>query len=82
MLVRMRHIEVHYVQTAKEALSLENLGLIQFELEEYSEHCGETVAYLEEEFEPCGVILDDTYTYLLCSVCLLPVLNPGAELHY
>jgi hypothetical protein len=78
----MRHIEVHYVQTAKEALSLENLGLIQFELEEYCEHCGEPVAYLEEEFEPCGIVLDENYTYLLCSVCLLPVLNPGAELHY
>lgn len=77
----MRHIEMHYVQTAKEANSLENVGLIMFETEEYCEHCGEPVAFLDDGFEPCCVTLDEEYTYILCSICALPVLNPGAELH-
>lgn len=77
----MRHIEVHYATTLTDAQSLENLGLIRFETEEFCEHCGEPVAFTDDEdFEPCGIILDEDYTYLICAICLLPVLNPGVEL--
>jgi hypothetical protein len=80
MLVRMKHFELHYVQSVTDAHSAENIGLIRFETDEFCEHCAEPVAFVEDGFEPCSVVLDDEYTYLLCSICALPVLNPGVEL--
>lgn len=79
MLVCMKHFEVHYAQNSTDAQQAEFIGLIRFETEEYCEHCAEPVAMLDDGFEPCAIVLDSDYTYLLCSVCIIPVLNPGVD---
>ena len=76
----MRHMEVHYIYISTDARNAEYVGLIDFEITEYCEHCSEQVAFVEDGFEQCSVVIDDYTTFLLCSVCSLPILNPGTRL--
>jgi len=73
----MMHIEIHVVKTDAEAQSLESLGLIEFGDEDFCEHCGETVAYIDDSFIECGIVLDGETEFLLCTDCLFPVIDPG-----
>jgi hypothetical protein len=77
----MRHIEMHLTETVDDARSMEYLGLIRFEDEEYCEHCLEPIAYVDdEEFEPCVIVLDEDGSFLICIPCASPVLTPGEDL--
>lgn len=77
----MRHFEIFYVHNIVDVKNIEYRGLLEFDYEEYCEHCSEPVGYLEDDdFEQCVVVRDGISTFLLCSVCALPVLNPGVDL--
>ena len=81
----MQHIEIHTLETAEDADTADNLGLIEVTEEEYCESCSERVAFDDDgTWIPCSVLLtevdDDDVVYLLCNECTAPVLDPLDEL--
>lgn len=74
----MMHIEIHTAETEREATTLERIGLIEFATDEFCEHCAKPLAFADDRFIPCAVVLDGETEYLLCFECLAPVIGPSA----
>ena len=79
----MQHIELHIVNDEDDATQAEDLGLISFRTTELCENCDEEVAYTDNGFISCAIVLtidnlDNDIEFLLCCDCVLPVISPGA----
>jgi hypothetical protein len=78
MLLDMRHIEVHVVYTEEDAATISHAGLIDLTDDETCEHCGDVVAFDKYgDFVECAIVLDDESDWVLCTECVLPLLDPG-----
>lgn len=73
----MLHIELHVARTEEDANALEHLGLIEFGTDESCEHCGDFVAFADDSYISCAVVLDGETEYLMCIDCIAPILDPG-----
>jgi hypothetical protein len=77
----MIHIELHTLDTSEDALTAEELGLIEIKTDEFCETCGERVAFdTDGSWISCTILLtdidNDEYVYLLCDDCTEPTLAP------
>lgn len=82
MLDRMRHIELHVVETETDAFSAVACGLLEDPaLVTACVDCGDDVGALEV-FEPYCIVLDDQDRWFLCTYCAEPVTDPGESTEY
>jgi len=77
----MQQVELHIINDETDANLAEDTGLVIFRSDEFCENCKEAVAYHEEDFIPCVLVLGDVdgedLEYFICSGCALPVIDPG-----
>jgi len=78
----MQHIELHVINDENDAEKAESAGLTEFQATEVCENCQELIAYTQDGFYPCVIVLsvspqDDDIEFLLCDDCVAPVLMPG-----
>jgi len=77
MLVSMRHIEIHTIETENDSVSAFTSGLIP---EPYfiatCTGCGDHIGVLDDRFEPYVVVLEDEDEWYLCFYCAESVTNP------
>ena len=79
MLNRMRHIEVHVIETESDAASAERSGLpADPNLVTACADCGDDVGALDR-FEPYCVVLDGEAEWYLCTYCAEPVTDPELD---
>ena len=79
MLDRMRHIELHVIETEADAASAERCGLpVGPNLVTACADCGDDVGALDR-FEPYCVVLDGESEWYLCTYCAEPVTDPELD---
>ncbi len=79
MLNRMRHIELHVIETESDAASAERSGLpADPNLVTACADCGDDVGALVP-FEPYCVVLDGVAEWYLCTYCAEPVTDPQLD---
>lgn len=77
----MQHIELHTLDSEKDAIAAGELGLIEIELTEFCENCDQRVGYADDgSWIQCSVLLtdvdDEDVVYLVCNECTDPILSP------
>lgn len=79
MLNRMRHIEVHVLETEADTLTAVNAGLLMdADLVTPCADCAQDVGALDR-FEPYCVVLDDVDQWYLCLDCAEVVTDPSVD---
>lgn len=77
----MQQVELHIINNETDAELAEATGLVIFQTEEFCENCTEAVAYTDDYFTPCVLVLGDVdgedVEYFICSDCSATVLDPG-----
>lgn len=82
MLDRMRHIEVHVLETETDAFSAVASGLLDDPaMVTACVDCGDDIGALET-FEPYCVVLDDEDRWFICTYCAEPVTDPESTESY
>lgn len=72
----MRHIEVHYCETARDAAQLQHAGLPRYDLEPSKcAACNSRVGEIDGQrgvvfWRPLGVVLDGETVTVICAKCL------------
>lgn len=75
----MRHIEIHFCETARDAASLQHAGLPRYDLEPSPcSACGAKTGEVEGRgdtvsWRPFGVLLDGETVTVICRKCLSQV---------
>ena len=79
MLNRMKHFEVHVIETELDSIAACSSGLL---VEPFfiaaCATCGDDVGSTDASFTPFAVVLDDEDEWYLCAYCAEPVTDPDA----